>query len=111
MIILVQRRRGEIYQEYTLKCSYKRHLQKNAYFCESTKAHSLSQRPYISPDGVSYESYEAYCDSPDLDDYTVMLKLHAGLRKPQNDFERALLKEMQDIKASGGEIDFTENIW
>lgn len=71
----------------------------------------VKQRPYISPDGVPYESYEAYCNSADLDDYTVMLKLHAGIRTPQNDSERALLKEMQDIEASGGMIDFTESIW
>lgn len=66
---------------------------------------------YISPDGDVYESYEAYCNSPDLDTYTIMLKLHNGIRKPQNDFERDLLKEMQEIEASGGQIDFTENIW
>ena len=66
---------------------------------------------YISPDGDVYESYEAYCNSPDLDTYTIMLKLHNGIRKPQNDWERHLLKEMQDVEASGGQIDFSENIW
>ena len=67
--------------------------------------------PFRDPDGNDYESYEAYCNSPDLDDHTIMLKLHNGIRKPQNDFERALLKEMQEIEARGGMIDFTENIW
>ena len=67
--------------------------------------------PYTDSDGNVYESYEAYCNSPDLDTYTVMLYLHAGSRKPQNDFERLLLKEMQDIEARGEQIDFTENIW
>lgn len=47
----------------------------------------------------------------DLDEFTIMLKLHAGSRIPQNDFERRLLKEMQEIEARGGQIDFTENSW
>ncbi len=47
----------------------------------------------------------------DLDEYTIMLKLHAGSRIPQNDYERRLLKEMQEIEARGKQIDFTENSW
>lgn len=47
----------------------------------------------------------------DFDDYTIMLKLHAGSRLPQNDYERRLLKEMQEIEARGEQIDFTENSW
>ena len=65
----------------------------------------------MSPDGIVYESYEAYCNSPDLDAHTIMLKLHNGIRKPQNDRERSLLEEMRQIEASGGQIDFSENIW
>ena len=71
----------------------------------------MSNTPYISPDGDVYESYEAYCNSPDLDSYTVMLKLHSGARKPQNECERKLLAEMRAIEASGGMIDFSENIY
>lgn len=67
--------------------------------------------PYTDSDGNVYESYEAYCNSPGLDDYTIMLKLHAGTRKSQNEFEEHLLQEMKDIEASGGLIDFSENIW
>lgn len=73
-----------------------------------------SERPkkqYTDSDGNVYESYDAYCNSPDLDDYTIMLKLHSGSRKPQNDRERALLKEMREMEASGKQIDFSENIW
>lgn len=66
---------------------------------------------YIAPDGSKYESYEAYCNSPDLDTHTIMLKLHAGSRKPQNQFERDLLQEMKEIERRGGRIDFSENIW
>ena len=28
---------------------------------------------YKDPDGNDYESYEEYCNSPDLDTYTIML--------------------------------------
>ena len=69
------------------------------------------KQPYTDWDGNTYESKEAFYNSPDLDDYSIMLYLHAGTRKPQNDYERGLLKEMQDIEARGGQIDFTENIW
>jgi len=68
-------------------------------------------RMYEAPDGLLYASYEAYCNDPDLDDHTVMLKLHAGSRTPQNDYERHLLQEMRDIEARGEQIDFSENIW
>ena len=64
---------------------------------------------YTSPDGVVFESYEAYCNSTDLDDYTVMLKLWAGSRIPQNDHERRVLAELEEIRRSGGIPDFTEN--
>ena len=67
--------------------------------------------PYTDADGNVYESKEAYYNSPDLDTYEVMLYLHAGRRKPQNDFERSLLREMQEIEARGEMIDFSENIW
>ena len=70
----------------------------------------MSNSPYIDPDGIVYESYEAYCNSPDLDTYTIMLKLHNGVRKPQNDFERSLLAEMREIEASGGQIDSICNL-
>ena len=66
---------------------------------------------YIAPDGSKYESYEAYCNSPDLDTHTIMLKLHAGTRIPQNQFERNLLEEMKEIERRGGMIDFSENIY
>ena len=66
--------------------------------------------PYIDGDGNVYESREAFFNSPDLDSYRVMLYLHSGSRKPQNDYERRLLAEMKEIEASGGQIDFSENI-
>ncbi len=71
----------------------------------------IRKGPYTDPDGNVYESYESYCNSPDLDDYTIMLKLHAGSRTPQNEWEESLLKEMKEIEARGELIDFSENIW
>ncbi len=70
-----------------------------------------SKRTYTDVDGIVYESREAFYNSPDLDDYRIMLYLHAGKRKPQNNWERSLLSEMQEIEASGKQIDFSENIW
>lgn len=67
--------------------------------------------PYTDSDWNVYDSYEAYCNSPDLDFYTVMLKLHSGVRTPKNDYERKLLKDMREIEASGRVIDFTEDTW
>ena len=67
-------------------------------------------KPYIDPEGNVYESYEAYCNTPDLDSYTIMLKLHNGVRKPQNDWERSLLRQMKEIEASGMQVDFSENL-
>ncbi len=43
---------------------------------------------FIAPNGGVYESYEAYCNSPDLDTDIVQSKLWRGERKPQNDFEK-----------------------
>ena len=71
----------------------------------------MTKHPYTDSDGNIYESYEAYCNSPDLDEYTVMLKLHSGSRKPQNDHERKLLDEMREMERNGGVIDFTEGTW
>ncbi len=71
----------------------------------------MNKHPFTDSDGNVYESYEAYCNSPDLDPYTVMLKLHSGSRKPQNDKELKLLEEMKEIERNGGMIDFSEGTW
>ena len=66
---------------------------------------------YIDPDENVHDSYEAYCHSPDLDPYTIMLKLWSGSRTPQNESERRLLAELEEIRRQGGIPDFTENIF
>ncbi len=67
--------------------------------------------PYIDADGNVYDSYGAYCNSPDLEPYSVMLFLHSGARAPQNDYERHLLDEMREIERNGGMVDLTEGTW
>ena len=69
----------------------------------------MASVPYTDSNGIVYESYETYCNSPDLDDYAILLKLHAGSRTPQSDYERRLLEEMRGIEAQGDQIDFSEN--
>ncbi len=61
----------------------------------------MKDKPYIDSDGNFYESYDAYCNSPDLDMDLIQVKLWKGQRTPQNDFERALLKELEDGKREG----------
>ena len=61
----------------------------------------MSKQPYTAPDGTVYDSYEDYCNSPDLDMDLIQVKLWKGQRTPQNDFERALLKELEAGKRDG----------
>lgn len=68
-------------------------------------------RPYIDADGKVYDSYETYCNSPDLEPYSVMLFLHSGARTSQNDHERHLLNEMREIERNGGIVDLIEGSW
>lgn len=60
---------------------------------------------FVTPYGVEYESYEAYCNSPDLDTDIIQMKLRSGERKPQNDFERELLQEILDARKDGVELE------
>lgn len=70
----------------------------------------MAKQFYKDSDGNVYESYDAYCNSSELDDYTVMLKLWSGSRVPQNDDERKLLAQLEEIRLSGRIPDFTEGI-
>ena len=57
--------------------------------------------PYKAPDGTIYPSYQAYCDDPNLDTDIIQCKLMSGERKPQNDFERSLLKAIEEARKAG----------
>jgi len=59
------------------------------------------EKSFTAPDGTIYDSYKAYCNDPDLDMDLIQVKLWKGERTPQNDFERALLKELEEGKREG----------
>ncbi len=65
---------------------------------------------YIDADGNKYESYKDYVDSPDLDPETVYIKLLSGARTPQNEEERKIKAEMDEIIANGGIVETNINI-
>lgn len=61
---------------------------------------------YTSNDGIKYESYEAYCNSMDLDSDIIGVMLTTGRRTPQNDDEKRLLQEIEQMKREGKGIEF-----
>lgn len=64
---------------------------------------------YVSNDGVEYASYEAYCNSMDLDSDIVGVMLATGRRTPQNDDEKRLLAEIEQMKRENKGIEFPFN--
>lgn len=64
---------------------------------------------YVSNDGIEYASYEAYCNSMDLDPDIVGVMLATGRRTPQNDYEKRLLAEIEQMKREGRGIEFPFN--
>lgn len=56
------------------------------------------KKKYRAPDGTLYDTYQDYVNAPDLDTDIIQSKLWTGERKPQNDFERKLLKEINEAK-------------
>lgn len=61
---------------------------------------------YTSNDGIEYESYEAYCNSMDLDPDIIGVMLATGRRTPQNEYEKELLEEIEQMKREGRGIEF-----
>lgn len=64
---------------------------------------------YIDSDGIEYASYEAYCNSPDLDPDIIGVMLSTGRRQPQNDYEKKLLVQINEMKEQGIGIEFPFN--
>ncbi len=60
-------------------------------------------------DGITYNSYEDYCNSKDLDPDIVGVMLATGRRTPQNDYERRLLEEIQEMQRKGIAVEFPFN--
>lgn len=55
----------------------------------------------IYPNGKEYESPQDYYNDKDYELDIVASMLWRGVRTPQNDYERELKKEFDEIKASG----------
>ena len=64
---------------------------------------------YIDVDGNKYKSYEDYVNSPDLDPEVIYIKLAAGVRTPQNEYERRLKAEIDEMRAKGQIIETNLN--
>ena len=64
---------------------------------------------YIDVDGNKYKSYEDYVNSPDLDPEVIYIKLAAGIRMPQNEYEMKLKSQMDEIIANGGTVETNLN--
>lgn len=60
-------------------------------------------------DGITYNSYEDYCNSKNLDPDIVGVMLATGRRTPQNDYERRLLEEIQEMQRKGIAVEFPFN--
>lgn len=60
---------------------------------------------YIDVDGNKYKSYEDYVNSPVLDPEVIYIKLAAGVRTPQNEYEMKLKAQMDEIIANGGTVE------
>jgi len=56
--------------------------------------------------GNTYSSYQEYVNSPNLDMDLVYIKLWKGERTPQNDKERRIKKELDEMRAKGQTPEF-----
>ena len=64
---------------------------------------------YIDVDGNKYKSYEDYVNSPVLVPEVIYIKLAAGVRTPQNEYEMKLKSQMDEIIANGGTLETNLN--
>ena len=56
---------------------------------------------FKDPLGNTYASYEEYVNSPNLDTVLIWLKLWSGERIPQNDEERHIKMELDEMDRKG----------
>ena len=64
------------------------------------------EKKYRAPDGTMYDSYEDYVNAPDLDTDIIQSMLWTGERKPQNDFERSLLRTIKEAQRQGKYLEY-----
>ena len=60
---------------------------------------------YIDTEGRKYKSYEEYVNSPDLDLDLIYAKLWSGERTPQNEREKEIKKELDEMKSLGMKLE------
>jgi hypothetical protein len=60
---------------------------------------------YIDAEGRKYKSYEEYVNSPDLDLELIYAKLWSGERTPQNEQEKEIKKELDEMKSLGMKLE------
>lgn len=60
---------------------------------------------YIDAEGRKYKSYEEYVNSPDLDLDLIYDKLWSGERAPQNEREKDIKKELDEMKSLGMKLE------
>ncbi len=60
---------------------------------------------YIVAEGRKYKSYEEYVNSPDLDLDLIYAKLWSGERTPQNQQEKEIKKELDEMKSLGMKLE------
>lgn len=60
---------------------------------------------YIDTEGRKYKSYEEYVNSPDLDLDLIYAKMWSGERTPQNQQEKEIKKELDEMKSLGMKLE------
>ena len=60
---------------------------------------------YIDTEGRKYKNYEEYVNSRDLDLDLIYAKLWNGERTPQNEREKEIKKELDEMKSLGMKLE------
>ena len=60
---------------------------------------------YIDAEGHKYKSHEEYINSPDFDLDLIYSKLWSGERSPQNEREKEIKKELDELKSQGKKLE------
>jgi hypothetical protein len=60
---------------------------------------------YIDAEGRKYKNYEECVNSPDLDLDLIYAKLWSGERTPQNQQEKEIKKELDEMKSLGMKLE------
>lgn len=59
------------------------------------------RKQFKAPDGTLYDAIEDYYNDPLLDTDLIQCYFSDGRRKPQNDFELAFLREIEEARRQG----------